>query len=103
MRREIKLHSSDFHFPPDHPLHEHLFILLEYAAPPSQRELARIDPASKSHPMFLIIEHRYGHETPYATKIAVADEESFATMWNAFASNSKHDILKKYGLEHLCR
>ena len=53
--------------------------------------------------MFLIIEHRYGHETPYATKIAVADEESFATLWNAFASNSKHDILKKYGLEHLCR
>ena len=53
--------------------------------------------------MFLIIEHRYGHETPYGTKIAVADEESFATMWNAFASNNKHDILKKYGLEHLCR
>lgn len=101
MHREIILHSSDLNLPPNHPLYEHLFILKEYAAPPSQREAMGIPP-DDPNPMYMIIEHRHKDATPYATTIPVADDQSFAIMWNAFARNSTRDVLRGYGLEHLC-
>ena len=34
-------------------------------------------------------------------QIEVADEESFAIMWNAFARKDARAMLRGYGLEHL--
>lgn len=99
MLKEHIVHSSDLDLPPHHPLHDHLFILKHYKASPSEREMIGIPPDDPGV-MMLELNHRSSH-SPHSMQIEVADEESFAIMWNAFARKDARALLRGYGLEHL--
>lgn len=99
MLKEHIVHSSDLSLPPNHPLHDHLFILKHYKASPSEREMIGI-PLDNPGAMMLALNHRL-FDSPYSMQIEVADEESFRLMWNAFSRKDARAILRGYGLEHL--